>query len=247
MGGVDFSAQSHRANSTVGRLKKRDGVTRRRTFNTDLSRWAHIELVTKHTVRNLGQRYLYIELYNACILIFSCCCVFRSWANAAGRLPRRSSRRGVFPPIRTKQSKPDIFRDGILRSMAGIDSSIFPVKPFVGWKTMSFNTGGEQSPILGPKLRGRVSGVMDTAAMANGVVDKSIDARSLSAGGAAAWYTQGHPFDVIQRWGSWKSMTFHQYLRRDATAIGKQPEIADRSHGLLKCHRLTNNQLEIVS
>ena len=70
-----------------------------------------------------------------------------------------------------------------------------------------------------------VSAVMKMAAMANGVFDNRIDARSLRAGVATALYTHGVPLDVIQRRGRWKSLTFHQYVRRDASALNILSEV----------------------
>ena len=73
---------------------------------------------------------------------------------------------------------------------------------------------------------------------ANGVFDQRIDTHSLRGGGATALYTQGVPLGVIQRWGRWQSLTFHQYLRHDASALNRLSETFVRSHGLLECLKL---------
>ena len=84
---------------------------------------------------------------------------------------------------------------------------------------------------------------MKTAALANGVFDARIDTHSLRAGGATALYTKGVPLDVIQRWGRWESLPFHQYLWRDASALNHLSEIVVRTHGLLECLTLMNKTL----
>ena len=75
---------------------------------------------------------------------------------------------------------------------------------------------------------------MKMDALANGVFGQRIDTHSLRAGGAAALYTQGVPLDAIQRRGRWKSLTIHQYLWRDASALNRLSEIVVKSQGLLE-------------
>ena len=83
---------------------------------------------------------------------------------------------------------------------------------------------------------------MKIAALANRVHDARIDTHSLRPGGATALYTQGVPIDIIQRWGRWKSLTSHQYLWHDATALNRLSEVATRSSGLIKSLRLMNTK-----
>ena len=109
--------------------------------------------------------------------------------------------------IRTKQSKTDVFKDGVLRSLAVVDTVLCPVQTSQTWKRLASNKGGEKSCVIGDRLRDRVSAIMKTAALANGVRDQMIDTHILRAGGATALYTQGVPLDVIQRWGRWVSLT----------------------------------------
>ena len=97
------------------------------------------------------------------------------------------------------------------------------------------------------RLRERASSIMEADALANGVHGKRIDTHSPRAGGATALYTQGAPLDVIQRWGRRKSLTFHHYLRRDATALNKLSEVFVKSDGFSKCLRLTNDRPKSVS
>ena len=143
-----------------------------------------------------------------------------------------------FPNLGIKQSKTDALRDGIVRSLVEVDSCLRPVKTFPLWKEMSCDSGNETSNVFVAQLRNRLSGIMKTAALANGVFDSRIDTHSLRAGGATAIYTQGVPLGVIQRWGRWKSLTPHQYLRRDDSALNHLSEIVVRSHGLLECLKL---------
>ena len=107
---------------------------------------------------------------------------------------------------------------------------------------MAFCTGGEQSFVFRPRLRERVSAIMKTTAMANGVFGKRIDTRSLRVGGAAALYTQGVPLDVIQRSGSWGSLTFHQDIRYDDTSLNTLSEVMVKSRGFLHCLKLMNKE-----
>ena len=51
-------------------LKKREGVVRRQSFNTDPLRWMHMELGCKSSARNTGSESMYFELYTACVLGF---------------------------------------------------------------------------------------------------------------------------------------------------------------------------------
>ena len=112
---------------------------------------------------------------------------------------------------------------------------------------MDFMSGGEQSLVFGPRLRGRVSSIMKTAAMANGVYDRRIGAHSPRSGGETALYTQGVTLGVIQRWGRWKSLTSHQYLWRDAAALDTLSEVLVKPHGLLHCLKLMNKEPKSVS
>ena len=59
---------------------------------------------------------------------------------------------------------------------------------------MAPNSGDDQSFVLGRRLRERVSSIVKTAALANGVLDTRIDARRLRAGGDTALYTQWSTF-----------------------------------------------------
>ena len=83
--------------------------------------------------------------------------------------------------------------------------------------------------------------------MANGVFDRRIDAHSLRAGGAPALYSQGSPLDVIQSWGRWKPLTFHQYLRHDASALNRLSDVMVKPHGLLDCLKLMGKYGKQVS
>ena len=111
---------------------------------------------------------------------------------------------------------------------------------------MAYDSNNEKGNVFGVNLRARVSATMKTAALANGVFDNRIDTHSLRAGGATALYTQGVPSDVIQRWGRWKSLTFHQYLWHDATALNHLSEVIVQSSGLLDCLRLMNKTVPKV-
>ena len=144
--------------------------------------------------------------------------------------------------IRTKQPQADISKDGVLRSLIEIESALCTVETFQQWKKMAFNTGDERSCVSGLRLRELVSAITKTAALANGAHDKRIDTHSLRAGGAEALYTQGVLLDIIQRWGRWESLTFHQFLRRGATSPNKLSEVPAKPDGMLKCLRLMNNQ-----
>lgn len=115
--------------------------------------------------------------------------------------------------------------------MVEVDSVLRPVKTFLLWTEMPCDSVNEQNTVSGVNLRTRVSSVMKMAA--NGVFGRRIDTHSLRAGGASALYTQGVPFDVIQRWVRWDSLTFHQYLRRDASALNHLSAIAVKPRGLL--------------
>ena len=111
---------------------------------------------------------------------------------------------------------------------------VCPVGGFQAWRRMAFNSGDEHPPVFGPRLLERASAITKTAALENGALDMRIYTHILRAGGSASLYVQGDPLDGIHRWGSWRPMTSHQYLRRDATALGKLPEVVGKSHGLLK-------------
>lgn len=119
------------------------------------------------------------------------------------------------------------------------------------WHEVAFQTGISQSAIFGANIRAMVSSITKTADMANGVFDKRIDTRRLSAGGSTALYTQGVPLDVIQSWGRWASPTPHRYLWRDDTALKRLSEVEVKSHGLLECLELMNkpinNRISILS
>ena len=54
----------------INAVKKREGVTRKHPFNTDLLRWMQKELATMHADRNMGQDSMYPELYAAGIFGF---------------------------------------------------------------------------------------------------------------------------------------------------------------------------------
>ena len=47
---------------------------------------------------------------------------------------------------------------------------------------------------------------------------------------------------VIQRWGRWKSLTCHQYLWSDASALNKLSEVLVKSHGFSKCLRIMDTK-----
>ena len=152
-----------------------------------------------------------------------------------------------YLPIRTKQSKADIFKDGILRSLIEVDSVLCPLATFMAWKRIAFSEWNEKTHVFGERLRGRVSAIMKIAALSNQVHDARIDTHSLRSGGATALYTQGVPLDIIQRRGRWKSLTFRQYLWHDATALNRLSDVFTRSAGLVKSLRLVNTKPKSVS
>ena len=188
---------------------------------------------------------MYLELFAACILGF----FFLLRVSELGALfwedisiETKDGER--FLNLGIKQSKTDVLRDGIVRSLIEVDSCIRPLKTFLLWKEMSCDSGNEKSNVFGAQLRNRLSGIMKTAALDKGVFDARIDTHSLRAGGATALYTQGVPLDVIQRWGRWKSLTPHQYLWRDASALNNLSEIVVSSHGLSECLRMVNKNVK---
>ena len=93
----------------------------------------------------------------------------------------------------------------------------------------------DKNPVSGANLRASLSAAMKSAAKANGVSDQRIDTHSMRAGGANALYARGGPIDLIQRWCSWASLTFRQYIWRDSAALNRLSEIAAESHVLLGC------------
>ena len=152
-----------------------------------------------------------------------------------------------LPVDKIKQPKKDVFKDGATRALIEVDSVLRPVGTFSTWTRLAFQDGDGKSTAFGGRLRERVSAIMKTAALANRVRDARIDTHSLRSGGATALYAQGVPLDVIQRWARWKSLTSHQYLRHDATALNKLSEVFTRSYGLLKSLGLTNVKHKSVS
>ena len=114
------------------------------------------------------------------------------------------------------------------------------METFLARKEMSRDSNNEKANVFGVNLRARVSSAMKMAAMDNGVFDDRIDTHSLRAGGETALYTQGVPLDVTQRWDRWKSLTSHQYLWHDASAVNNLSEVIVRPHGLLECLELMN-------
>ena len=98
-----------------------------------------------------------------------------------------------FSTLRIRQSKTDVSRDGITRSLVEVDSCLCPVKAFLAWEEMSRDSSNERNTVFGVNLRTRVSAVVKLAALANGVMGNRIDTHSLRPGGATALYTQGIP------------------------------------------------------
>ena len=190
---------------------------------------------------------MYTELFTACILGFFYLLRISELENLKwGDMSVGIKDGKRYLSIKIKQSKTDVFRDGVVRSLVEVDSVLCPVKTFLEWKEMSYDTNNEKGNVFGINLRARVSAVMKTAALANGVFGQRIDTHSLRAGGATALYTQGVPLDVIQRWGRWKSLTFHQYLWHDATALRHLSEVMVQSSGLIDCLRLMNKTVPKV-
>ena len=246
-GNVDFTLQAHRAKAMMKGLKKREGVVRKHPFNTDLLRWMQSELVAKSGDRNGSRGSMYMELFAACVLGFFYLLRISELGNLKWEDISIDTKEGKrFLTIKIKQSKTDVFRDGIIRSLVEVDSVLCPVKTFMEWKEMAYDSNNPQGNVFGINLRVRVSAIMKTAALANGVFDKRIDTHSLRAGGATALYTQGVPLDVIQRWGRWKSLTFHQYLWHDASALNHLSEVIVQSSGLIDCLRLMNKVVHKV-
>ena len=131
-GDVDLSLQSHSAKSTINGLEKREGVARKPPFNTYLLRWARKELVGKTAPRSLGRGSMHLELYAACILgFFYILCIseleYLKWEDAS--VDTNAGKR--YLSIRTKQSKTDVSRDGILRSLIEIDAAVCHVGAFI--------------------------------------------------------------------------------------------------------------------
>ena len=136
---------------------------------------------------------------------------------------------------------------GLIRALVEVGSVLRPVKTFQAWGKLAFQTGGGKSTVFGERLRERVSAIMEVASLANQVRDARIDTHSLRSGGATALYTQGVPLDVIQRWRRWESLTFHQYMWRDDTALRQLPDEFTRPSGLLKILKLMNTKPKSVS
>ena len=143
-GNVDFTAQAHRAKAMIKGLKKNEGVTRKQPFNTDLLRWMHKELVCKNATRNTGMESMHCELYTACILGFFF--LFRisemealKWEDIS--VETQDDKK--YLSIRIKQSKTDVFKDGILRPLIEVDSVLCHVATFITWKRIAFSDGNE--------------------------------------------------------------------------------------------------------
>ena len=82
----------------------------------------------------------------------------------------------------------------------------------------------------------------EKSTLPNGFRDSRIDTCILRAGGAAALYAQGVPFDIIQRWGRWKPLAFRQYFRREATSLNKLSGVFVKSDGPMGSLRLMSRK-----
>ena len=80
-----------------------------------------------------------------------------------------------YTDVRAKQSKADVFKDGVVRSLVEADSCLCQLKTFLMWKEMSCDSAIGQSNVFGAQLRTRLSGIVKTASLANGVFDSRID------------------------------------------------------------------------
>ena len=188
-------------------LEIRGCVMRKRPFNTDLLRWMHRELVAKGGDRSGGRGSMCAELFSSCIFGF----FFLLRISELGALKWEDmavdSRGGKrFPPIRIKKPTTDIFRGGIARSLAAVDSALCPVETFTTWKEIPRGSGNGENCVSGCNLRTRVSHAMKMEDSPN-VFSIRESIPIAYACGATAMYTQGVPLDVIQRWGRWKSLT----------------------------------------
>ena len=149
-GNLDFTVQAYRAKALIKGLKKHEGVQRKQPSNTDLLRWMRKELICKTASRNTGMESMNYELYTARILGFFF--LFRisemealKWEDIS--VETQDGKKYVS--IRIKQSKTDISKDGILRSLIEVDSVLCPVATFTAWKRMAFREGDEKLTCLG--------------------------------------------------------------------------------------------------
>ena len=240
-GNVDFSLHPHRDKSTIKGLRKREGVARKHPPNTDFPRWANKELARKYAARNSGGGSLYLELYTACIRgVFYLLRISDLEALTWEDIAADTQDGQLFLSIRINRSKTDVCRGGVLRSLIEIDSAICPLGAVLLWDGMSYQSGNEECPVFGLKLRGRVGSVMKMSALTNGSFGGRIDTHSLRSGGATALYTQGVPLGVTQRWGRRMSLTIRHRLWHDATALNKLSQVFAKSHALIHCLKLMN-------
>ena len=129
---VDFSTQAHRAKATIKCLKKREGVARKQPFNTDLLRWMRKELVCKSSSRSNGDGSMYFELYASRILVFLSTPDLRNRSHKMGDISVEVQDGEIYLSIRIRRPKTDISKDGIIRTLIEIDSSLFPVGGLFG-------------------------------------------------------------------------------------------------------------------
>lgn len=100
------------------------------------------------------------------------------------------------------------------------------------FRTISRGPNSEQN-LFGADIRGRLSGLMRMAAIANMIDPSRIGTHSLRSGGSNAMFATGYDSEIIKRLGRLKSASFSFYLRNDDRALSTVGKGMMNSAGLL--------------
>ena len=120
-----------------------------------------------------------------------------------------------FITIFIRQSKTDRQRRGTFRTSYGADSTLCPVKAAVRSIAAKRGRYGDNDVLFPERAIGRIRDHLRLAARIFGLPEHRLSCHSIRSGGATSLFVSGIPLSDIQRFGRWRSIVFHEYLRLD--------------------------------
>ena len=118
-----------------------------------------------------------------------------------------------FITLFIQQSKTDQQRRGTFRTLYGVDSILFPAKAAVKFIASKRGKYKDDDKLFPEVSIGRIRDHLRLAAHAFGLPEHRFSCHSLRSGGATSLFVSGIPLSDIQRFGRWRSVVFHEYLR----------------------------------
>ena len=233
----DWGKWSGRYKQVLNNVAEKDVARRNYPFNLELTNWIYSDFGSPIGLDSFGggtDNSVKFELCAAMTIGFFFLLRVSELENLRMRDIRISTENNQsFLTLFLEGSKTDRYNQGDFKRLGQVGGLLCPLDALVRYVSVIEWDPTSTRKLFGNGLRGRLGGMMKTAASANHVDPSRIGTHSLRSGGANAMFVAGYDAEIIKRWGRWKSDTLSFYLWNDDRVLTTVGKGMLRSEGLL--------------